>query len=710
MSTTTATPPGATTEPLTEDPRASEAALVQRFLAETKAPPWLERAFRTWEDHRRYLHTEVMAEDDHRKISCNSIYRSLRAKMAHTRPNSPEPSVKPAEQIEPDPDDPLAPLYQQQKKQLEQIGRTAAVLNKKWSARAKLGDVLVGAQLEAHTTGICWLKTGWEEDESKNALGQAVRHAGTSMDQLRRLRRLADDYAAGEFTDDDARFEQLLDLSNWLKARAKAALQRLVAGDPREDRMRNLASAPDGQPMAPYLLPEPESWQGPTVDFVAPENLRLDWQRVTGPHLLHRGRWWMERVWMTREEVAERYHLTPDDARRLGSPVRRAPNYSDPTMSYLNTNAQDPADTDLEAQVRSGGAEVAVWERWDLETGWVYWVCQGLERFLAKELVETSTKRGHPYAPLIYNPVAGRFTPLSDVGLGRKMQDNFNQTLTDDWEARVASYPFYAVLQGLLTEEDKEAIEQGRQAHKVVELSRSAQEVKDAIQRIAGEEYHPERYQIALAKTQGLLDQMVGAPSETSGGTSRPEFATQSAMQQQGLNVSMADVRAINTELTRQVFEDWTDYALAVLPERNAKALAGMAAVWPAVDRDTIANGLVVEVVTAGDRGQAEQELEQMGKAMGVVAQALQLEQVAALAGYQFPATEVATRAALAVDLRLPGGLLRRGMPGALPPGVQQALAGLLPGGAAGGASSPMPGGMPAAGGVPQQLRPAMAG
>ncbi|MFM2089579.1 MAG: hypothetical protein RLZZ127_68, partial [Planctomycetota bacterium] len=116
----------------------SEKALVRRFLFQTRAPAWLEAAFRRWKQDREYLHTEVFAADDDSKLTVNTLLRSIYAKLGQVWPENPEAVVKPADEVEPSPQDPMRPAWEVYRDLLEQVGKTAAVLNRKWTNEASM--------------------------------------------------------------------------------------------------------------------------------------------------------------------------------------------------------------------------------------------------------------------------------------------------------------------------------------------------------------------------------------------------------------------------------------------------------------------------------------------------------------------------------------------------------------------------------------------
>jgi hypothetical protein len=645
------------------DPTESERRQVCKFLADTRAPTWMEAAFRRCARDREYLNKEVFAEDDDSKVTVAQLLRSIYAKLASVWPENPEAVVKPGEEVEPEMTDPIYPFWQARRDYLDKVAKTASVLHRKWTKESCMQTVLRKAALSTFTVGMTWLKTGWEEDANRGALGQSVKHSGTGRDQMLKLRDLSRRYASGDFDDDSTEYQDLVDLSDWVRAQASVKMQSMQVGDPRQVRLLTIANTPPGQPVPLWTLPEPETWQGPTVDVIDFEDVRFDWNRVTSPSLCHRGRFWNHRVWMHRDEASRRFKLTKDERTAIGAVTPFSHGEYRNLMlgtSASRENREDPASTELEAQTRANGEEVAIWERWDLENGMVYQFALGVERMLSKQIIDTVTKRGHPFIPVFFNEVDGTFMPISDTRFGRKTQDCMNQALTDDWEARIAAYPFYAIAAGMLTAEDKAAIEQGRRAHRVVELSRPVEDIRMAMQSIKGEEYHPERYQIAINQMSQLMERLVGAPVEASGGQGKPEFASQMILMQQAMNVASGRVAKLLIECMTQIYEDWNDFALVALPEESAKKIAGMAAQWPSATRDEIRACMVVEIITAGVRGMRKADLEDLQVANQVLQGAMQTEALAAQLGYQYQSDVVGQRVAAALDLRVPGGLLRK--------------------------------------------------
>lgn len=720
--------PADTTEPVEVEVDAptddSEKAQVKEMLEWVRVPGWLKDAFTKASTERKYLHTDAFAEDDPNRVSCNDLLRSLWAKLALIWPQQPEATCKAPQMMDPpqefiDAAQAEAMQVQAMQQQFAMVGvagpamptplgdaiarwkrdqsvrertaRTAGMVLNKMAKFAHLEQIAQRAALDALSVGLVWIKVGWQEDASRDFLG-AKRSRNDAQDQMAKLRQLEMDYAAKKFGQDDARWSELLQLRDYAIRNAQQQVAKLIS---RDERMAQLAALPPGEPVPPHLIPEPPTFQCGTADVVDLENIRLDWQRVTSPESVFLGRRMAERVWMSRDEVARTFELDDEEREKLGT--KRPGGESKPAPSSQGNDPPDPSEDDLEQSERSGAnGDVAVWELWDYEQHRVYWFTQGIDRFLRTAIPEVTRRDFFPYLPLFFNPVSGRFMPISDTTLGRKLQDDLNQSLTDDREARVAQYPWYAVGANLISEEDIRAIE-GRKPNKVVVLEKPAAEVKSQIVKMDGDDYSPEKYQIGVASSRQNLERMLGVPSEALQGQSKAKFATQVQVSSDNMLAQSGRNGSALSELLRQIFDAWNEFAAAAMPKAQVVAWCGDWAEWPELDRSSLVNGMFVEVVSAGNRGQRRQDLEDIGNAViainGTADAALKLQQ----AGWKLDVLPISKRIETALDLRLPNGLIQ---PLAMPMGMPQPGPGgmMSPGGA------PRPGGpQPSRQGLPVQ-------
>lgn len=687
----------------------ADRALINQFRDQVKVPGWLVEAYAQAARDRKYLSTDIFAEDDPLRASCNDLLRSIYAKLALVWPKDPEPVCKPPKQVEPDwsdaEPDPLTGLmiepvtgqpvelakkaWERATKLRERAAKTTDILLEMFATEAAMAPVLRRAALEAMTVGLAWVKVGWMEDPTKDSLARRQTRPD-GLDQAAKLRQLLADYHAGTFEESDARWREIQDLKEYVGLRANS-----LARYTRDQRWLLLSTNPEA--VEAQDIPEPERWQGGTLDLVAMENLRLDWYRIGCLEKLSDSRWIHERIWMTRAEVARKFTLTDEEKQKLGNPAQQGQDKRVPTA----TNGQtDPDDIDLEATTR-GEDEIAVWETRYFENGRTYWWTEGIDRFLRDEIPEVIPCDGIVYVPIYFNPVAGQFLPLSDVQLGHKLQDEINDCLTDDREARIARYPWYVADKGAFSPEDKQAIG-GRQPHLLVELTSKGVEAAKALHRVEGSEYEPALYQIGLQNARANLERQLGVPSEALQGTGDQKFAKGIEVAADNMNAQAARAASSIQDGMRQIFRIWRDYALALMPTENVKKIAGIFAVWPEEDIETISRGMVVDVVSAGNRGQRRQDLEDAGRAVDAILGLLRAKAAAVAAGKDLDVVPFLQRIQTALDLRIPVESVLKDLPmPAMAPGMP------LP--SSDGRAGPMPG-TPAPNPLPGPAQPPVPG
>ena len=635
--------------------------LIHQFRDQTKVPDWLVEAYEQAARDRKYLSTEVFAEDDPLRASCNDLLRSIYAMLALVWPKDPEPVCRPPKQVPPDWDaaepDPMTGIlvdpvtghpveiakkaWERAEKLRERVAQTTDILLQKFASEASMANVFRRAALEARTVGLAWLKVGWMEDPTKDSLARRQTRPD-GLDQAAKLRQLLSDYNDDVFGQDDARWREIQDLKEYVSLRAPQ-----LARHTRDQRWMMLAADPSA--VQAQDIPEPERWQGGTLDLVSMENLRLDWYRIGCLEKLTDSRWFHERIWMTRAEVARRFDLTDEEKQKLGNPAQQGQDKRVPTST---SGQSDPDDMDLESATR-GEDEIAVWETRSLENCRTYWWTEGIDRFLRDEIPEVVPCDGIVYIPIYFNPVADKFLPLSDVKLGRKMQDEINDCLTDDREARIARYPWYVAEKGVFAPEDKLAIE-GRRPHLLVELTKAGAEAAKALARVEGSAYEPALYQIGLQNARANLERQLGVPSEALQGTGDQKFAKGIEVAADNMNAQASRAASTIQDGIRQVFRIWRDYAVALMPAENVKKIAGIFAPWPEEDIETISRGMVVDVVSAGNRGQRRQDLEDMGRAVDATLALLRARAAAAAAGKDLDVDPFLQRINTALDLRIP--------------------------------------------------------
>ncbi len=98
-----------------------------------------------------------------------------------------------------------------------------------------------------------------------------------------------------------------------------------------------------------------------------------------------------------------------------------------------------------------------------------------------------------------------------------------------------------------------------------------------------------------------------GIPQQAAGGVGGAEFATEVAVANQQMGVQADRRRSVIEELIHDVNECVIEMALQLFPEENIKAMAGVGAVWPLIDRDHLWRQLHV-VILPGMSGKPDTE------------------------------------------------------------------------------------------------------
>jgi len=651
------------TEARPENP--AEASMIRRFKREAVVPGWLESRYNKMADDARYLSETAYADDDKQLRGVNILERVIDAKLAQIFPSDPWICVKPeailGAQLMP-------PQWVQQQSALRKVvAQTNQKLIEKLYHEADGSAMFQGVAQDAFAMSVAYLKVTWQEDAGRDATGRT--RNSDAQDQMDRLRRLASEFAAGEWDEADGRYLELMHLSEYAIAAAREAV---FADDPRAGRLIALANAQPGQVVQPYMMPEPSVWRGVKIIPVEARNLRLDWDVVTKPELFYHGRHMTEITWMSRDEIVQEYKLSLEEGRMLGRSNRDMAD--DDNSAKASAESEDPEDTDLDATQR--GDMVAVYERWDKANHRYYCWAAGLPRFLHTEIPEITSRYFFPYVQVMFSRQVRRYHPKSDVAKGRKMQEQINQKLTDDDEARLARYPRY-LIDDSVSDEDAAAIERC-DPHKTVRV-RGAEDVAKKIHAVMGTTYEPGIYDVN--EDIRLVELQIGAPMQSLGMVNQARFATEAKNANDHMLAQSGKSGDILLAAIRTACIMIGDYANAAMPAENVKRLVGEGAVWPHYNREDLWRSMRLTVEAGGSNKAARrQNVENWSVAAKAITEILQTKLLAMQAGYNFNVEGMIANVFAELDIRDPvedilqtlaeAGMLPNGAPGML--GMQQ--------------------------------------
>lgn len=576
----------------------AEMALVKKFDNENRIPeiwkPWYEQI----KDAKDYVNASITEKKDPLQVRVNHVLRLQYVRLAQLYFRRPEVDVRKAKRLEKEPADIMEMASKQERdKVLSDFARTALILGEKLCELARLDDIVEGAIQDASTAGWAWVMAVWQEDITRDALGQYRQNDFT--DTVAKLERLKADFAANKFTEADAEYKEMRDAEETMRVMVMAEQQSMMA--------TQTARATGQTPMTAIGTPEIPRWSSVAFEPIDADDIRIGWA-VKKPEM-----WWTApfisyRVWMTDEQIKERFGVT--DEYFMGSTIGKMAGFA-PGGNTAPAN-EDASEPDAG---KKGGLR-AVWCRMDREAGRFYTWVQGCHTFLRNEIPVGTTSLWYPIRPLFWNRVSGRPTPVPDIILWKDLQDEINRLRTHDRQARRAAYNSYLTKRGLLNPQEKAYLE-SCPPEGVVEVE-SPDEVAKNFMVVPKGGYKPELYSTGSARQD--LETMAAVPAAAMGATGTSNFATETAVanEQMGLSASRMQVKVENfySELMLMAIEMANEF----MAEENVVALVGDGAVWPKLDRAALWRQFSLEVKTgSAAKKDKKQLLDFLTQAAGVL-------------------------------------------------------------------------------------------
>ena len=251
-----------------------------------------------------------------------------------------------------------------------------------------------------------------------------------------------------------------------------------------------------------------------------------------------------------------------------------------------------------------------VWEAYNREDGLVYMLCDGYGDFLAEPAApDVWLERFWPWFPFVVNEVCDDSSvfPPSDVSLMRDMQMELNRARQSLKEHRRAARPRTYVRNGVLQEDDKEALAACK-AHDVIELNalEPNQDISDVLQAHAGVPLDPRLYDPSPAYEDYM--RVLGQHEASLGGASKAT-ATEVSVAEGARASSAASVVDDLDEFLTELARAGGQVLLMEAGADRVREVVGPGAVWPDLRRDEIAKEiwLDVEAASAGRPDQARQ-------------------------------------------------------------------------------------------------------
>lgn len=388
--------------------------------------------------------------------------------------------------------------------------------------------------------------------------------------QLSKIQQLSADYADNQFSEDDAKAEELKQMIESLREQ-----ETIIA---REGLIFDF-------PKSTMVIPSRNTTQ------------------LTG--------------WVGCDRLTEEFRLTRDEIKRIFNV-----DIGDEFKSSSDTNAAANA-------VRSAGGKssekhenATVYVMQNKTNGLVYVLCEGYPDFLKEpEPPLAKLERFYNIFALCFNELESEdeIFPPSDVRLLRHMQKEHNRSREALRQHRIANQPFNIGAKGVVEEADIDKIRK-REPHDTLLLSIApGTKPEELFAPVKGAPIDPNLYDTSPIFDD--IERVTGSQQANFGGTS-DSTATEASISEGGRVSSLASNTDDLDELLSEIADCGGQILLAEMSVDQVKKIVGPGAVWPEMTRDDIIAGISL-VVKAGSSGRPNkaQDLANMERATPLLTQ-----------------------------------------------------------------------------------------
>ncbi len=417
----------------------------------------------------------------------------------------------------------------------------------------------------AATSGVGWIKLGFQRVMGKSP--DFDTRIADVQQRLSTLERISADLADGEITEDTAEAEQL----------------KLLLEDMHRD-----------------------------AEVVVREGLQLSYPRSTA--IIPDPRCVQLRDFLGCDWVAEEYMLSPNEVKETYG-VDVGKNYTaydrmDTGTDYERARQRwQRGGSYDDANISEGDSDCAlVWEVYNKKDGLVYVLCDGYPDFLREPAApDIYTDRFWPWFLVAFNETDGLVYPPSDVSMMRPMQLELNRARQGLREHRFANRPKIVYSEGLLSEEDLDALK-NHPVNALISVSglQPNQPIDQVLQVLKGVPLDPNLYET----NQIFQDMMrsVGDQEANLGGTANTtatETNIAQASRASSIGSAVDDIDETLTSLARAAGQ----ILLLNVSEETVKQIVGPGAIWPTLTKGEVAKELTLEI-EAGSSGRPNQAQE----------------------------------------------------------------------------------------------------
>jgi hypothetical protein len=621
----------------------SEKRMIAVWMRRLARPGYITEALERRADDREYYTKKVFCDDDKRVVAVNLLSRFAVARGSMIFPPKPWIRAQPVQSS-------MTGVDPQTAEMLDKYGQTLTRVSEKLLDEARAIGVYREAVAFQVGTGVECVKLVVQTDESRMPCGRRMDDA---QDQFRRLAMLSREFSEGEFLETDARYHELVNLSDYAR-RAAAGGQLLPTGWQGEA----ILESGTGTALMSGLAPEVEFWKGLALTRPSMDDMFMDWDAVDSVEDLPSSPWIVERIWGTADDFASQYDLTTEEKKKLGTSINDVvslgANRSQEGI-HRESDADRRGDDPLpETQTsRNGGKQVAIFEVWDRVNYRHSVFAPGIDRFLVDEVVEVAPRRFYPYFLVSDTLEDGSIFPASAVHYGIKMQREINQILTDLNQARTTGLPRFIAEKGSINDEDA-ALLQMAMPWSLTFVNEDAKNVLDRVTALPAGKFEAAAFQIT--EQIRLLEICMQTPVTALGVTGTANFAreVESADTHMATQANMAQERV--SGVWREIAQAVMELAIQVLPFPVVRRMLLGDVVWPEIQRrEDLYRFLQIEMVAGGShQAQVEKDLKSFSAAADTLIKLTEIEAKAQSMGRIINVEPIAARILASLNLRMP--------------------------------------------------------
>lgn len=317
--------------------------------------------------------------------------------------------------------------------------------------------------------------------------------------------------------------------------------------------------------------------------------------------------------------IAREFHKSCDEVKKIYQ-IDMGKNYTPYKADGKGELAEyhRRSDSDDDGKTNTDAGLICIWEVYNKELQQTFTIADGYNGFLVAPKEPDYWMEGFwPIFALTFNDVESenKLYPLSDVHMLKHTQAEYNRSREYRRLHREANKPKYAAIKGRLSDGDKEKLSNAP-AHAVIEFESLGQgeKIQDLVQRFESVPIDPALYETNSEMEDTL--RIVGAQEANIGGVSGATATESSIAEGSRMSTLSSNVDDLDEFLT-DLFGALGQLLIMELSPETVQEIVGIGAVWPELDRETVAKQVFLKV-RAGSSGRPNKasELANMERGM----------------------------------------------------------------------------------------------